>query len=114
MGNSKITYPVDFIMIGKRIQEHRNRCKKTQQKLAEEMDITVEYLSRIENGKIKFNLVTLYFIADKLEVLPEDLISGTSSLTKNYLDKELADVFHACTPEKKRIIYNHAKDILNL
>lgn len=114
MGHVKVKYPVDYKKIGKRIQERRNSIGMTQQAFAESMDLSTEYVSRIENGKIRFNLIMLYFIADKLKVRPEELLIGTSVMAPDYLDEEFAAVLHACTPEKKKVIYNFAKDILEL
>ena len=114
MGKVKVHYPVDYKLIGSRIQEARRNRGMTQQDIAERMDLSVEYISRIERGHVKFNLIMLYLIADILDEAPEHLISGTSVLAKNYLEAEFAEILSHCTPKKMDVIYRFAKDISEL
>ena len=50
---------VDFKLIGKRIQEKRKELKKTQEDLAEYLDVSVGYVSNMERGTTKISLTTL-------------------------------------------------------
>mgnify|MGYP003307919335 CR=1 FL=1 len=49
--------------IGKRIKELRKEAGLTQEKLAEELSVTVGYVSQIEGGRVKINLEMLGKIA---------------------------------------------------
>lgn len=42
---------IDYAVIGKRIQKKRQERSITQEKLAEQVGISVVYLSKIENGR---------------------------------------------------------------
>lgn len=43
---------IDYATIGKRIQTKRQERNITQEKLAEQVGISVVYLSKIENGRV--------------------------------------------------------------
>ena len=51
---------IDYKLIGARIKEARKKANITQEVLAEKADITVVYLSKIENGKVHPSLETLH------------------------------------------------------
>ena len=50
---------VDYILIGKRIKDYRNKCGFTQAALAEKLDVSVGFISQIERGITKPNLEML-------------------------------------------------------
>ena len=54
---------IDFSLIGQRIKQKRKAIKITQEKLAEELSVTVGYVSQIEGGRVKVNLEMLGKIA---------------------------------------------------
>ena len=41
------------------------------------------------------------------------LLNGASSNSKEYLDREFADLIKNCSPEKQKLIYNVAKAIVD-
>lgn len=43
----------DYVLIGRQVAWYRRRSHKTQEQLAEECNLSVSYLSRIENGRKK-------------------------------------------------------------
>lgn len=57
----------DFVQIGDRIQQVRKRQGKTQEQLAEFMEVSVSYISQLERGITKISLNALYKIAEFLE-----------------------------------------------
>ena len=69
---------LDYAGIGRRIREKRREKNITQEMLAETMDISMAYLSRIERGKENVNIERLLIIAETLQVDVGELISGTS------------------------------------
>ena len=50
---------LDFTIIGQRLKKTRLSKKMTQESLAEQLDISVAFLSRIERGKTHINLKRL-------------------------------------------------------
>jgi len=100
---------IDYKLIGERIKKARTSKGYTQEKLAEEMDVAIAFLSRIERGGVQVNLKRLAQISTILNVPIEKIITGTATSASNYLDKDLYNVLLKCTPAKQRLIYNIAK-----
>jgi len=59
--------------LGKNICKYRETKKFTQEILAEKVDLSREYISRVENGQKNISLKKLFLIADVLEVKFSDL-----------------------------------------
>lgn len=100
---------IDYKLLGERIREARKKANWSQEKLAEQIDVTIAYISRLERGSAKINLPRLAQISSELDVSIEELFGGTTTDSKNYLDKDLCSVLVQCTPEKQKLIYNIAK-----
>ena len=102
---------LDYNIIGSRIKQARLAKNYTQEDLAEKIDISVAFLSRVERGNSRINLKRLNQICSLLDVSEAYILNGASSNSSNYLDKEFADLLKKCSPEKQRMIYNIAKTI---
>ncbi len=61
--------------IGKLIKEHRKNAGMTQQELSEQINVTMNYLSLIENGRRKPTIETLVKLAKGLNVPLSKLFS---------------------------------------
>ena len=85
--------------------------KMTQEDLADKIDISVAFLSRVERGNSHINLKRLNQICGLLDVSEGYLLNGASSSSENYLDKEFTDLIKSVSPEKQKLIYNVAKTI---
>ena len=103
---------IDYKVIGQRIKEARRKKGWSQERLSEEIDVAVAYISRLERG-CQVNLKRLAQISAVLDVKLEYLITGAVVAEKNYLDQELYETLMQCTPEKQRLIYNIAKIVSN-
>ena len=100
---------LDFNIIGQRLKNARIDKKMTQEQLAEQIDVSIAFLSRIERGNSHINLKRLSQICNILGVSEGYILSGTSSASKIYLDSEFNEIFKKCSPEKQKLIYNIAK-----
>lgn len=96
---------VDYKLIGKRIKESRNQKSLTQENLAEQCNITIEYISRIENGKAKPTVDTLGIICDRLSLDMGSLFSGVIVELENYNNNELSTLYQKCKPEIRTIAF---------
>ena len=103
----------DYKIIGKRIKNARLNKNLTQEKLAEMLNISIAYLSRVETGTTKINLKRLDEICKILEISDTEILSGTSDTSINYLNSDLGNIFNNCSPEKQRLIYEIANIISN-
>lgn len=102
---------LDYSVIGSRIKQARLAKNMTQEDLADQIDISVAFLSRVERGNSRVNLKRLNQLCDLLDVSEGYLLNGASSSSENYLDKEFTDLIKSVSPEKQKLIYNVAKTI---
>ena len=102
---------LDYTVIGQRIKQARLAKNLTQEDLAEKIDISVAFLSRVERGNSHINLKRLNQLCRLLDVSEGYILNGASSNSENYLDKEFSELIKSCSPENQRLIYNIAKVI---
>ena len=63
-----------LLQVGQRIAEIRREAGLTQEQLIEDMGISVQYLQRVEGGKIDVRLSTLGKFADHFGIQLSDLM----------------------------------------
>ena len=97
--------------IGKYLKKLRVKHNYTQEDLAEKIDISVAFLSRVERGNSHINLKRLNQLCRLLDVSEGYILNGASSNADNYLDKEFSDLLKNCSTDKQKLIYNVAKVI---
>lgn len=102
---------IDYSVIGSRIKQARLAKNMTQEDLADKIDISVAFLSRVERGNSHINLKRLNQLCGLLDVSEGYLLNGASSSSENYLDKEFTELIKSVSPEKQKLIYNVAKAI---
>ena len=95
----------DYNVIGRRIKAARIQQRLTQEELADKIDVSVAFMSRIERGQSAINLKRLTQIAEILKVSPGYLLTGSNTASKDYLREDFKQVLEKCTPEKQRLIY---------
>ena len=103
---------IDFSLIGQRIKQKRKAIKLTQEKLAEELSVTVGYVSQIEGGRVKVNLEMLGKIATILNCDVGYLVSGTVSEQSVYLSAEIQKRFDRMNSDNKRLLLDFADMLL--
>ena len=97
---------VNFALIGKRIQKKRKLINKTQENLAEYLDVSVGYVSLMERGKTKISLETLAKIAEFLNCPISELVENISTTSKNYMEYEINEKIHFLNNEEKELLYS--------
>lgn len=102
---------LDFTIIGGRLKKARLEKRLTQEKVAEQIDVSVAFLSRIERGSSHINLKRLSEICSILGVTEGYILNGTSINSQKYLDSEFNELLTNCSKEKQKLIYKVAKTI---
>lgn len=103
---------LDFAVIGNRLKKVRIERNLTQENLAEQLNLSVAFLSRIERGLSHINLKRLSQICSILNVSEGYILNGTDSTSDQYLISEFNDILSTCSPEKQKLIYKIAKTII--
>lgn len=95
---------MNFVNLGTNVRKLRKEQGLTQEKLAELSDISIAYLSKIENNKANnVSLLITYRLAEALGVTAGYLV-GQSDLDK-MLDEEILNRLADCSSnEKKKIL----------
>lgn len=103
---------LDYMIIGQRLKKARLAKNLTQEELAEKMDVSVAFLSRVERGNSHINLKRLNEICNLLGVTEGYILNGASSVSDTYLNEEFKDLLKDCPAEKQKLIYKVAKAII--
>lgn len=100
---------VDYNIIGSRLKKARIRADLTQQDLAEKLNLSVAYISRVERVSSHLNLKRLSEFCNVLHVTEGQILNGVSCLDSKYLDQEFSEILEKCSPEKQKLIYKVSK-----
>ncbi len=103
---------LDYSVIGHRLKKARINKNITQEVLAEKIDVSVAFISRVERGLSHFNLKRLGEVCSILDVTEGEILNGTSSTSEQYLISEFNELFENATPEQQKLIYKIAKTIV--
>lgn len=103
---------LDYKIIGERIRKSRAERNLTQEILAEKLNVSVTYISRIECGTTHINLARLSEICSILNIEEGSILNGTSTDAKNYLYDEFNELLNDCPKETRKLIYDIAKLVI--
>lgn len=95
---------INYQLIGHRIREYRCRQNLRQDTVAWDAEISVSYLSCIENGMKQASLKSLARIADALNTSLETLLFGEISFYKEDELQELTAILKECGEIEQNII----------
>lgn len=104
----------DYSVIGKRIRKAREVKGLTQEILAEKLDVSNAYISKIERGKTALNLDRLSELCEVLEESTDYLLRGTNNVSDDYLRNEIMLMLEGCSPEKIKLIAQVIKPIVEM
>ncbi len=102
---------LDYVLIGQRLKKARKNLRMTQNELAEKLNISVAFVSRVERGNSRISLKRLTEFCSVLEVTEGDILNGVSNSNNNYLTEEFSDILSSCSPKKQQLIYKLSKII---
>ena len=100
--------------IGTRIRLARRDAGLTQEKLAEQVGISVVYLSKIENGRVYPTLETLSNICTELDVELAEVLSNTEMERKDYANDRVLELFNSCSVRVKPIALSLLEELAKL
>lgn len=104
---------LNYYLIGKRIEETRRKRHISQAKLAELTDLSVSYISYIENAKKKASLKALDVIADVMEITVDMLLTGKKNICQSGQKEEVCGLIQDCSNYEKRIIFEQILSLKN-
>ena len=99
---------MDLYCLGNRIRKTRMNCGITQEKLAEMVDISTNFMSLIENGR-NMSVETLVKIADALGVTVDYLLSDTMEVQGDKIMNQIAHNLSTLSDDEKLFFLNVIK-----
>ena len=103
---------LDYAIVGHRLKKSRIKKHMTQEDLAEKIDVSVAFISRVERGLSHFNLKRLGEVCSLLDVTEGEILNGTSSTSEHYLISEFNEIMKNASPEQQKLIFKIAKTII--
>lgn len=105
---------VDYRLIGARIQNQRRLRHVTQEALAEQVDITTVYLSKIENGHVRPTVELLDAICIALDCELGSLFQDSSLSSARYQNARVLELFNTCQPQVKPVALRLLEELSQL
>ena len=96
---------VNYTHIGLRIREIRTLKHISQAELAEEIDMSVSYISHVETALKKASLETLVRISNAFGITIDQLLNGNQNGDTVEYAAELSELMSDCSSYEKRFIY---------
>lgn len=100
---------LNYVQIGKRIQNYRKEKKITQEQLANMVELSIPQISYIENGKSGLSLESLVNIATALDASVDDILFGYRVQSNDRLYDYYANLMTGCSDTNKQIIIDTSK-----
>lgn len=99
---------VNYKMIGRQIKVRRRIQQMSQAFLAEQVELSVSYISCIERAKKQVSLEALVRIANSLDTTVDNLLIGNHVNDSLALTAKWAEFLSDCSNEEKILIYDTA------
>jgi transcriptional regulator with XRE-family HTH domain len=101
-------------ILSKNIRKYRGYRKLSQAEFAEKIDISIPFLSDIENGKKWVSPATLAKIADAFKIEAYELLKPETVIPDNavnILEKYTADIYHVFGETLNKVQRNYIEQI---
>ena len=105
---------IDSISLGKRIRSIRTKLNITLQSLADQVGVSLVFLSQVERGQNTGSLETIVAIANALQVSIEELLVDSLVVTNSKTDDELSYLLLDCSEKESRVIIKNAENLKSL
>lgn len=103
---------INHRQIGYRIKEVREQNHISQAQLAEMTDLSISYISHIENAKRKASLESIIRIVNALGITVDELLAGVQMNNPTAYQTDIDILMENCSENEKRFIYELIKAIL--
>ncbi len=95
---------IDYKLIGERIKRARKACGFTQETLAEQLNVSIGYVSQVERGITKISLDLLGAISSVLNCDVAFLISESAPESNKYMESEIINEIKKMDSKKRKLV----------
>jgi len=99
----------DIKSTGIRIKHFRNLKQLSQEQFAEELDVSREYIARIESGNKVPSLEVFVTIANILETSSDHLLADSLIVLRSDDEQEYYEIFSDCTIDERAMLLRMLK-----
>lgn len=110
-GMDRKDYEIDFTKVGQKMKQMRMEQGITQEKVAEDLECTVAFVSNVENSRTKLNLRVLLYYSALCHISIDSLLAAGKALKSSDIAgndpvcDELMGIFKTFSPdERKKIV----------
>lgn len=96
--------PVDYVKLGVRVKERRDRTKMSQADLASVTELSTQHISNIENAKTKVSLEKIVDIANVLDCSVDELLCDSVVKAKVIYVNEVAGLIDTFSDAEMRAL----------
>lgn len=100
---------INHRQIGKRIKEIREQNNLSQAELAEATNLSVSYISHLENAKRKASLESVLRIVNALGITVDELLAGVQLHNPTSYQTDIDLLMAECSEKEKRFVYEIIK-----
>lgn len=100
---------MDYGKLGHRIKEERLNLKLTQEKLAEDIDISISYMGQIERGERSLSLDTLIRLVNRLGITIDYLLQDYTKTTDDNFINQLKQIINGRDSKQKQMVLDVLK-----
>lgn len=93
--------------IGKRISQLRKKNGITQEKLAEELDITIKHMSSVERGVSSLSLEKIITTSKLFDCTLDYLILGNDNDVSNTLPSSILSILSSNDENEKKLLFEY-------
>ena len=93
-------------VLGSNLKKARKRLKYTQEYVAENVDISIDLLRNIENGRNIGSVTTLLNLCNFLKISPNTLFSELLDFKEDTLDSTLLEQIKSISKKDKKTLKN--------
>ena len=101
------------LMIGKRIREERQHLNLTQERLAEDVDLTTAYIGQVERGERNLTIENLIKVANRLGVTVDYLLSDALTSENDTTLLQLSQLLSQRSTEEKLLVLDVVTSLLS-
>lgn len=105
---------IDYKLLGERIHEIRTSKGLKQMALAHKANLSLSYMSQVENGNKHISLKPFLQIAEALDVTADTLLVGNQKEDTKGYDSDINTIISDCNQYEKKIICGIARETKKL
>lgn len=105
---------INHKQLGYRVKEVREQNKFSQAQLAEMTDLSISYISHIENAKRKASLESIIRIVNALGITVDELLAGVQMNNPTAYQTDIDILMAKCSNAEKRFVFDLIKASLEI